>query len=572
MSDVVVVRTDGRTVDDPAVQAAVERLASELGAVVGIQRAATWYDTQIVALVAPDRRATLIALTPGPDTADRIPEVYDVVERNDGRAGMHLAVTGELTVDEDFSTLSEEDLQKGELFFGMPAALVVLVLVFGALVTALVPLLLAIVAIIVALALTALVGQQFELSIYVVNMLTGMGLALGIDYSLFVVSRYREERVDGRERLNAIDVAGQTACRAVGFSGSAFVLAMLGMVLVPDTILRSLAVGAILVGITSVAAALTLLPAVLALLGDRGERAADPAGRTRCRPREPAVGQGRARRDAPARRQPRGRRVGAAPGRRPGARPRDGQSGIRTLPDRFPRGRGSRRCRTRSEWEPSTRQRSWSTATSRLRASGWRSHGCGAFAAPRPRVRDLVRRHVPRAAPRRRVGARARRQSRPGGARGRAAHPQRGRARRLPRHRRGRPRHGRDGRGDRLLRADRPLAAHRLRLRARAELRPADARVPQRRDRSEGDRAQPAVRRRRLRPARARVREGRGNELFGFEQVETIEAWVPLFLFSVLFGLSMDYHVFLLSRIRERYAETGDNNGSIASASRRRPG
>ena len=58
--------------------------------------------------------------------------------------------------------------------------------------------------------------------------------------------------------------------------------------------------------------------------------------------------------------------------------------------------------------------------------------------------------------------------------------------------------------------------------------------------------------------------EGVGNELFGFPQVDTIEAWVPLFLFAVLFGLSMDYHVFLLSRIRERYRLTGDNTDAVA--------
>ena len=69
---------------------------------------------------------------------------------------------------------------------------------------------LALVAIVVALALTALVGQAFDLSIFVVNMLTGMGLALGIDYSLFVVSRYREERAAGREKLEAIAAAGAT--------------------------------------------------------------------------------------------------------------------------------------------------------------------------------------------------------------------------------------------------------------------------------------------------------------------------------------------------------------------------
>src|SRR5204863_74359 len=81
----------------------------------------------------------------------------------------------------------------------------------------------------------------WELSIFVVNMLTGMGLALGIDYSLFVISRYREERTSGREQHSAIEAAGATASRAVLFSGSAFVIAMLGMLIVPNTVIRSLA-------------------------------------------------------------------------------------------------------------------------------------------------------------------------------------------------------------------------------------------------------------------------------------------------------------------------------------------
>ena len=104
----------------------------------------------------------------------------------DGRVrdGRH----GRVHRDRDFTTLSEEDLQKGELQFGLPAALIVLLLVFGAVVAGLVPVLVALVAIIVSLGLTALLGQAFDLSVFVVNMISGMGLALGIDYSLFVVS------------------------------------------------------------------------------------------------------------------------------------------------------------------------------------------------------------------------------------------------------------------------------------------------------------------------------------------------------------------------------------------------
>src|SRR4029078_10923073 len=106
-------------------------------------------------------------------------------------------------------------------------------------------------------------------SFFVVNMISAMGLALGIDYALFILSRYREERRRGLWKVEAIVASGATASRAVLFSGISFVLAMFGMLLVPDTVLRSLALGAILVGIVSVVAALTLLPAVLSLLGDR---------------------------------------------------------------------------------------------------------------------------------------------------------------------------------------------------------------------------------------------------------------------------------------------------------------
>ena len=100
-----------------------------------------------------------------------------------------------------------------------------LLLVFGAVVASLVPILLAIVAIVFALALVALVGQVWEVSFFVVNMLTGMGLALGVDYALFIVSRFREERSHGMEKLEAVAATGRTANRAVFFSGTAFVIA-----------------------------------------------------------------------------------------------------------------------------------------------------------------------------------------------------------------------------------------------------------------------------------------------------------------------------------------------------------
>jgi hypothetical protein len=159
--------------------------------------------------------------------------VIDVVEEADAAPGFAVAVTGNFTRDHDFNLLSERDLQNGELQFGLPAALIILLLVFGTLVAGFVPLLMAIVAIVTALGLVALLTQIFDLSIFTTNMLTGMGLALGIDYALFVISRYREERGRGRGPDDAILAAGATANRAVLFSGSAFVVAMFGLLISP---------------------------------------------------------------------------------------------------------------------------------------------------------------------------------------------------------------------------------------------------------------------------------------------------------------------------------------------------
>jgi uncharacterized membrane protein YdfJ with MMPL/SSD domain len=265
VTDIVVIRSEQYTVDSMQFRSFVRDFVAD-DSIPPLATARTYLDGSPTGLVSKDRRATIVPVALSDD--DDTEALVDKVEALDDGA-FAVSVTGTETLDHDFNALSQEDLENGELKFGLPAALIILLLVFGAVVAGLVPLLMAIVAIVVALGLTALLAQEFELSVFLVNMLTGMGLALGIDYSLFVVSRYREERAHGRAELAAIEASGATASRAVLFSGSVFVIAMFGMLLVPNSIMRSLAVGAILVGIVSVVAALTLLPAVLGLLRDR---------------------------------------------------------------------------------------------------------------------------------------------------------------------------------------------------------------------------------------------------------------------------------------------------------------
>src|SRR5919108_646463 len=265
-TDVVLIRSHSVPVADPRFRAKIsevrQRLQSTPGALYVSDRPA-----------AQTRDAAVIETGLEDDSAGD--NVIDLV-RDETVPPFEVLATGDWTFDTEQSALSLEDLRKGELQFGLPVAFVVLLLVFGAVVAGLVPVGLALTAIITALALVGLVGIFTELSIFTVNMLTGMGLALGIDYALFIVSRFREERTNGRDKLDAIVFTAGTANRAVLFSGLAFVIAMFGLLLIPNSIFRSLAAGAILVGVMSVAAALTLLPAVLSLLGDsRDEQSLD---------------------------------------------------------------------------------------------------------------------------------------------------------------------------------------------------------------------------------------------------------------------------------------------------------
>jgi RND superfamily putative drug exporter len=258
VDELVVVRSETLTARQPAFKRFGARLLAQARATGVVHRSR-------VLAVSQDDHAVLIGIQRKADVDPLLP----LVEHANGQDGFTVVMTGEGTLDHDFNDLSQHDLKSGELQVGLPAALIILLLVFGTVVAGVIPLVMAIIAIIVALGLCAIIAAGFSLSVFVVNMLTGMGLALGIDYSLFVVSRYREERAGGLAEMDSIAAASATASRAVLFSGSVFVIALTGMLLVPSNIMKSLAVGAIAVGIVSVLAALTLLPALLGLLGDR---------------------------------------------------------------------------------------------------------------------------------------------------------------------------------------------------------------------------------------------------------------------------------------------------------------
>ena len=175
---------------------------------------------------------------------------------------------GTESIEHTFAELAEKDLVTGETI-GISVALIILALVFGSVTSAFIPVIMAIVAIFVSIGLVSIVGQVVDLNDFVTNIMTMMGLAVGIDYCLFILSRYREERDAGIDKIKAIANTGSTAGRAVMFSGFTVVFAILGVFIIPEKTFHAFGVGTVLVVFVAVLAGITLLPAIIGLLGDK---------------------------------------------------------------------------------------------------------------------------------------------------------------------------------------------------------------------------------------------------------------------------------------------------------------
>ncbi|HLY14137.1 MAG TPA: MMPL family transporter [Candidatus Limnocylindrales bacterium] len=185
------------------------------------------------------------------------------------------AVSNTLTNDQ-IGTVVNADLD-GSLRISLPATFLILVLAFGAVVAAFVPLFLAITALLAAFGLLGIYSELFNpVSPYATQLVVLIGLAVAVDYSLFMVTRFRSERRAGRAKLAAIETASATAGRAVFFSGLAVMISLAGLFLLPDEIFHSMALGTIAVIMAAIAGSLTFVPATLAILGDGVSRLGVP--------------------------------------------------------------------------------------------------------------------------------------------------------------------------------------------------------------------------------------------------------------------------------------------------------
>ncbi len=216
--------------------------------------------------VSLDRHAAYVnvLLKPDPDGAPKLLPEFE--HRLQSVPDLKTSIGGGPVFYEDIQSVSERDLRRAELL-AFPFAVIALLLVFRSVVAAVLPALVGGGAVIVSLALIFGLGQITALSIFVLNITTLFGLGLGVDYSLFIVSRFREELARGRKVEEAVAVTVATAGRAVTFSGLTVSIGLLGLVFFRINMLRSVGIGGVLVVLMAVLVAITLLPAVLAIIG-----------------------------------------------------------------------------------------------------------------------------------------------------------------------------------------------------------------------------------------------------------------------------------------------------------------
>jgi putative drug exporter of the RND superfamily len=196
----------------------------------------------------------------------------DILRKLPQGGGVHSYVTGQAAIQHDLDPIFDEDLRKGEFQIAIPIALLVLLLVFGLSWSVTIPLLFAACTIEGTLGLVYLFAHHVTMATYVTNLVQLIGLGIAIDYSLLIVYRFREELARGGSTEDAVVRTMATAGRAVVFSGATVAIGLALLLFMPSPFMRSMGIGGFLIPLVSIAAAVTLQPALLSLYGRRGTK------------------------------------------------------------------------------------------------------------------------------------------------------------------------------------------------------------------------------------------------------------------------------------------------------------
>ena len=265
----VVFKSDDLQATDAAFQEAEQKALDGLTAagIPYLNTVQTYASTGNSLLLSQDGKSSVAVLNFSAPLQTIQNEVQNIREALSD-SGLQTYVTGEPAINADLTTFSFRDVQRVELY-ALPVALVALIFVFGSLISAALPVVTGGLAVTVTLGGMYLLGQATSMSIFAMNTATLLGLAVAIDYALFIVSRFREELHRGATTEEAVAVTAARAGRSIFYSGLAVMVGVVGLVFFPSTGLRSLGIGGALVVFFSVAASLTFMPALMGVLGHR---------------------------------------------------------------------------------------------------------------------------------------------------------------------------------------------------------------------------------------------------------------------------------------------------------------
>ncbi|MCW3818372.1 MMPL family transporter [Micromonospora sp. DR5-3] len=269
---VLVQARDGRiTVDSPEFRQAVQDVASAVQATGQVEHLRTPYDPAAPAPRTADGTTALVLfdMTGAGDTADeRVqPVLESVAGVQDRHPDLRVEQAGAASMQRLAGVAVNEDFQRAEAL-SLPITALILLIAFGTLLPMLIPLGVSMTAFFAATGLLALASKLLHVADTTTNMMLLIGLAVGVDYSLFYVRREREERARGRSKEHALEIAAATSGRAVLISGVTVIVAMAGMFLTGHGVFMGFAQGTILVVLTAMVASVTVLPATLAVFGD----------------------------------------------------------------------------------------------------------------------------------------------------------------------------------------------------------------------------------------------------------------------------------------------------------------
>jgi RND superfamily putative drug exporter len=281
----ILVQSTSLSATDPAFTAAVEDVVARVSKLDAVQNVRSPLDPANAGQISPDGRSALVEFEIRGEKGDAAEKIDPILAQVDAAQKAHpqlfIGEFGYASAAKAIETTAEDDLGKAGIL-SLPVTLVILVLAFGALMAAGIPLLLALTAVFATFGLLAVSSQFVPVAMQASAVVLLIGLAVGVDYSLFYLRRAREERAAGRSSRDAIEIAAATSGRAVLVSGLTVMTAMAGMFLTNDRIFASLAVATITVVAIAMLGSLTVLPALLSRLGDKVDRGHVPfVGRLR---------------------------------------------------------------------------------------------------------------------------------------------------------------------------------------------------------------------------------------------------------------------------------------------------